>query len=103
MLYPLVIILRELHLFSSLSGVVLIHTIFGMPILTLLFRNYFAGVPDELFKAARVDGAGFRRIFFQILLPMSLSIFVVAIILQVTGIWNNFCSVSSMQVQPIFP
>jgi len=90
MLYPLVIILRELHLFSSLSGVVLIHTIFGMPILTLLFRNYFAGVPDELFKAARVDGAGFWRIFFQIMLPMSLPIFVVAIILQVTGIWNDF-------------
>ena len=90
MLYPLVIILRELHLFSSLSGVVLIHTIFGMPILTLLFRNYFSGVPDELFKAARVDGAGFWRIFFQIMLPMSLPIFVVAIILQVTGIWNDY-------------
>jgi len=90
MLYPLVIILRELNLFSSLSGVVLIHTIFGMPILTLLFRNYFAGVPDELFKAARVDGAGFWRIFVQIMLPMSLPIFVVAIILQVTGIWNDF-------------
>lgn len=90
MLYPLVIILRELGLFSSLSGVVLIHTIFGMPILTLLFRNYFAGVPDELFKAARVDGAGFWRIFIQIMMPMSLPIFVVAIILQVTGIWNDF-------------
>ncbi len=90
MLYPLVIILRELGLFSSLGGVVLIHTIFGMPILTLLFRNYFAGVPEELFKAARVDGAGFWRIFIQIMLPMSLPIFVVAIILQVTGIWNDF-------------
>lgn len=90
MLYPLVIILRELGLFSSLGGVVLIHTIFGMPILTLLFRNYFAGVPEELFKAARVDGAGFWRIFVQIMLPMSLPIFVVAIILQVTGIWNDF-------------
>jgi len=90
MLYPLVIILRELNLFSSLGGVVLIHTIFGMPILTLLFRNYFASVPEELFKAARVDGAGFWRIFIQIMLPMSLPIFVVAIILQVTGIWNDF-------------
>ncbi len=90
MLYPLVIILRELGLFSSLGGVVLIHCIFGMPILTLLFRNYFASVPEELFKAARVDGAGFWRIFAQIMLPMSLPIFVVAIILQVTGIWNDF-------------
>ena len=66
------------------------HTIFGMPILTLLFRNYFASLPVELFKAARVDGAGFWRIFFHIMLPMSLPIFVVAIILQVTGIWNDF-------------
>jgi len=90
MLYPLVIILRELGLFSSLSGIVLIHTMFGMPILTLLFRNYFSSVPEELFKAARVDGAGYWRIYFEIMLPMSLPIFVVAIILQVTGIWNDF-------------
>lgn len=90
MLYPIVIILRELGLFASLGGVVLVHTIFGMPILTLLFRNYFASVPEELFKAARVDGAGFWGIFFKIMLPMSLPIFVVAIILQVTGIWNDF-------------
>lgn len=90
MLYPLVILTRELGIFGTLTGVVFIHTIFGMPILTLLFRNYFAGLPPELFKAARVDGAGFWRIFFQIMLPMSLPIFVVAIILQVTGIWNDF-------------
>ncbi|OED36465.1 sugar ABC transporter permease [Chromatiales bacterium (ex Bugula neritina AB1)] len=90
LIYPLVIILRELGLFSTLGGVILVHTIFGMPILTLLFRNYFASVPAELFKAARVDGAGFWRIFVQIMLPMSLPIFVVAIILQVTGIWNDF-------------
>ena len=90
MIYQLVIILRELHLFSTLWAVIIVHTIFGMPILTLLFRNYFASVPVELFKAARVDGAGFWRIFVQIMLPMSLPIFVVAIILQVTGIWNDF-------------
>jgi glucose/mannose transport system permease protein len=90
LLYPLVIITRELGIFGTLTGVVFIHTIFGMPILTLLFRNYFAGLPPELFKAARVDGAGFWRIFFQIMVPMSLPIFVVAIILQVTGIWNDF-------------
>jgi glucose/mannose transport system permease protein len=90
MLYPLVIILRELKMFSTLQGVILIHTVFGMPILTLLFRNYFASLPPELFKAARVDGAGFWRIFFQIMVPMSLPIFVVAMILQITGIWNDF-------------
>ncbi|WP_417409151.1 carbohydrate ABC transporter permease [Hoeflea sp.] len=90
MIYPIVILLREMGLYGSLTGLVLVHTVFGMPILTLLFRNYFTSVPEELFKAARVDGAGFWGIYFKIMLPMSLPIFVVAIILQVTGIWNDF-------------
>ena len=90
MLYPIVILLREMGLYGKLPGLVLVHTVFGMPILTLLFRNYFTSIPDDLFKAARVDGAGFWSIFFRIMLPMSLPIFVVAIILQVTGIWNDF-------------
>jgi glucose/mannose transport system permease protein len=87
MLYPIVIILREM---GSLGGLVLVHMIFGMPINTLLFRNYFSSIPQELFKAARVDGAGFWAIFFKIMLPMSLPIFVVSMIIQVTGIWNDF-------------
>jgi glucose/mannose transport system permease protein len=90
MLYPIVIMLREIKLMGSIWGLVLVHTVFGMPILTLLFRNYFTSIPEELFKAARVDGAGFWGIYFKIMLPMSLPIFVVAIILQVTGIWNDF-------------
>jgi glucose/mannose transport system permease protein len=90
MLYPIVILLREMGIYGTLWGLILVHTIFGMPILTLLFRNYFSSIPEELFKAARVDGAGFWRIYFQIMLPMSLPIFVVALILQVTGIWNDF-------------
>ncbi|AYD01011.1 carbohydrate ABC transporter permease [Neorhizobium sp. NCHU2750] len=90
MIYPIVIILREIGIYGSLTGLVVVHTIFGMPILTLLFRNYFAGLPEELFKAARIDGAGFWQIYGRIMLPMSLPIFVVAIIIQVTGIWNDF-------------
>ena len=90
MIYPIVIILRDIGVYGTLTGLVIVHTIFGMPILTLLFRNYFVSVPDEIFKAARIDGAGFWGIFFRIMLPMSLPIFVVAIILQVTGIWNDF-------------
>ncbi len=96
MIYPIVIILREtggflgVQLMGTIWGLVIVHTIFGMPILTLLFRNYFSSVPEELFKAARVDGAGFWGIYFKIMLPMSLPIFVVAMILQVTGIWNDF-------------
>lgn len=90
MIYPLVILLREIKLMGSIWGLVLVHSIFGMPILTLLFRNYFTSLPEELFKAARVDGAGFWGIYLRVMLPMSVPIFVVALILQVTGIWNDF-------------
>jgi glucose/mannose transport system permease protein len=96
MLYPIVLVLKNVgdffgfQLYGTLGGLVIVHTIFGMPILTLLFRNYFAALPEELFKAARVDGARFWGIFFKIMLPMALPIFVVAMILQVTGIWNDF-------------
>lgn len=90
MIYPIVIVLRELGIYGTLTGLVVVHTIFGMPILTLLFRNYFTSLPEELFKAARIDGAGFWQIYLRIMLPMSLPIFVVAMILQITGIWNDF-------------
>lgn len=90
MIYPIVIVLRELGIYGTLTGLVIVHTIFGMPILTLLFRNYFTSLPEELFKAARIDGAGFWQIYLRIMLPMSLPIFVVAMILQITGIWNDF-------------
>ncbi len=90
MLYPLVRSLATVELYGTLTGIVLIHTAFGMPVMTLLFRNYYASVPIELFKAARIDGGGFWRIFFQLMLPMSLPIIAVAVIMQLTNIWNDF-------------
>lgn len=90
MMYPLVRAFATVGLFGSLPGIVLIHICFGMPVMTLLFRNYYAGLPAELFKAARIDGGGFWRIFFQLMLPMSVPITIVAVIMQVTGIWNDF-------------
>jgi glucose/mannose transport system permease protein len=89
-IYPIVRIFSLFALNNSLAGIVIVHTIFGLPTMTLIFRNHFAALPLELFKAARVDGAGFWRIFGQIMLPMAVPIVVVAIILQVTGIWNDF-------------
>ncbi|TIU82424.1 MAG: carbohydrate ABC transporter permease, partial [Mesorhizobium sp.] len=74
MIYPIVIILREIGIYGTLTGLVIVHSIFGMPILTLLFRNYFTSMPEELFRAARVDGAGFWGIYLRIMLPMSLPI-----------------------------
>ena len=90
MIYPLVRLLAALGMFGSLPGIVLVHLIFGMPVLTLLFRNYYAGVPHELFQAARIDGGGFWRIFVQVMLPLSTPILVVAAIMQVTGVWNDY-------------
>ena len=90
MIYPLVRVTGALGLFGSLSGIVLVHIIFAMPVMTLLFRNYYAGVPHELFQAARIDGGGFFRIFVHVMLPMSLPIIVVAAIMQITGVWNDY-------------
>ena len=90
MIYPMVRSLAMLGLFGTLPGIILIHTVFGMPVMTLLDRNYYASVPNELFKAARIDGGGFWRIFFQLMLPMSLPIIAVAVIMQLTAIWNDF-------------
>ncbi|MBE0550093.1 MAG: carbohydrate ABC transporter permease [Rubrivivax sp.] len=90
MIYPLVKLLAALGLFSSLPGIVAVHTVFSMPVMTLLFRNHFLAVPVELFKAARVDGAGFWRIFGQLMLPLATPMIVVAAIMQLTGVWNDY-------------
>jgi glucose/mannose transport system permease protein len=90
MIYPLVRATAVMHLFGSLPGIVLVHVIFSMPVMTLLFRNYYASLPVELVHAARVDGAGFLATFRSVILPMSPPIIVVASILQVTGVWNDY-------------
>lgn len=90
MIYPLVKVMAAVGLYSSLPGIVAVHLIFSMPVMTLLFRNYYSAIPPELFKAARIDGGGFWRIFVQLMLPMSTPIIVVAAIMQVTGVWNDY-------------
>ncbi|WP_428510840.1 carbohydrate ABC transporter permease [Roseateles sp.] len=90
MIYPLVKVMAAVGLYSSLPGIVAVHLIFSMPVMTLLFRNYYSAIPQELFKAARIDGGGFWRIFVQLMLPMSTPIIVVAAIMQVTGVWNDY-------------
>jgi glucose/mannose transport system permease protein len=89
-LAPLAQTLRITGLFGSIEGLVLIHAIYGIPITTMLFRNFFLSVPDDLIKAARIDGAGFFWILFRVVLPMSPSVIVVAAIIQFTGIWNDY-------------
>ena len=89
-LIPWVVVLRDLSLMNTIAGLILIHTIQGMSFTTLFCRNYYVGIPQDLLKAARIDGAGFFRIFWRIILPLSPPILIVTVIFQFTGIWNEF-------------
>ena len=89
-LLPMSQVLGWLGLASSVWGLILVHVIAGLPSTTLFFRNYYAGLPDELIKAALLDGASFWQIFRRIVLPLSTPILVVTLIWQFTQIWNDF-------------
>lgn len=89
-LLPMSQVLGWFGLSSSVWGLVIVHVIAGLASTTLFFRNYYVGLPDELIKAAMLDGAGFWRIFFRIVLPLSTPIVVVVLIWQFTAIWNDF-------------
>ena len=89
-LIPLVNLLQQVHLYDSLAGLAITHIAYGIPITTLIFRNYYASIPGELVEAARVDGAGIVSIYRRIILPLSIPGFVVVGIWQFTNIWNEF-------------
>jgi glucose/mannose transport system permease protein len=89
-LLPMSQVLGWLGIASSLWGLILVHVIAGIPSTTLFFRNYYVGLPDELIKAAMLDGASFWQIFWRIVLPLSTPILVVTLIWQFTNIWNDF-------------
>jgi glucose/mannose transport system permease protein len=89
-LIPMARTLGLLGLAGSIPGLVLVHVAYGICFTTLFFRNYFVSLPDELTKAAMVDGAGFFRIFWSVILPTSIPIIVVSCIWQFTQIWNDF-------------
>jgi len=89
-MFPLIKITAGLGVFGTTFGVAIVHAALAMPILTLIFTNYFRGIPSELIAAAMIDSGSFWKIFFQIVLPMSGNILIVVLILQVTSIWNDF-------------
>ena len=89
-LIPLAITLRELNIYGTTAGLILIHTVYGIPLTTMLFRNFYVALPDELVRAAIMDGAGFFKIFFSVILPLSPAIAIVAVILVFSGIYNDF-------------
>ncbi len=89
-LIPLFEFMRDMQLYGGIPGLIIIHTIYGLPITTLIFRNFYIEIPDEMLEAAAIDGAGFWDIYTQIVFPLSVSGFVVVIIWQFTQIWNEF-------------
>ncbi len=103
-LLPMARSLGILGLAGSIPGLIFVHVIYGIGFTTLFFRNYYVTIPAELTKAAKVDGAGFFRIFWSIFLPLSLPIVVVTVIWQFTNIWNDFLfgvSFSQAGTQPV--
>jgi glucose/mannose transport system permease protein len=89
-LIPLVRVLQNLHLYGTRGGLIFVHVVYGIPITTLIFRNYYAAIPDELIEASKIDGAGILSIYALILFPLSLPGFVVVMIWQFTSVWNDF-------------
>jgi glucose/mannose transport system permease protein len=103
-LLPWTFVLRDIGLINTLTGLVMIHTIQGLSFTTLFCRNYYIAIPHELIRAARIDGAGFFRIFWRIVLPLSLPILMVTVIWQFTHIWNEFLygvTFTTGQQQPV--
>jgi glucose/mannose transport system permease protein len=87
---PLIILSSGLKVYGTIWGIAIVHAALSMPILTLIFRNYYKGIPQEIMSAALMDSGSFWAIFVQIILPMSGNIMIVVLILQITSIWNDF-------------
>jgi glucose/mannose transport system permease protein len=103
-LLPMAMTLGTMGIAGTIPGLIFVHVVYGLGFTTLFFRNYYVTIPVELTKAAKVDGAGFFRIFWSIFLPLSLPIIVVTVIWQFTQIWNDFLfgvSFSQAGTQPV--
>jgi glucose/mannose transport system permease protein len=87
---PLVQLMQALQVPSGVPSLILLHVVYGLPITTLIFRNYYAQVPHELIEAARVDGAGVLRTYAYVVLPISVPAFVVVLMWQFTSAWNDY-------------
>jgi glucose/mannose transport system permease protein len=99
-LIPLLTTLQLAKLYNSLAGLALTHIIYGLPITTLIFRNFYAAIPNELLDAAKVDGGGFWSIYRRVILPLSAPAFVVVGIWQFTSIWNEFLFAVTLTSSP---
>ncbi|TCP31754.1 carbohydrate ABC transporter membrane protein 2 (CUT1 family) [Scopulibacillus darangshiensis] len=103
-LIPLIQFLRSIGLYNSIPGLIFVHVVYGIPVTTLMFRNFYANIPDSLLESAQMDGAGFLKIYRHIIMPLSITGFVVVAIWQFTNIWNEFLfavTITTTDQQPI--
>jgi glucose/mannose transport system permease protein len=103
-LIPLFDFMRSVGLYGGVVGLIIIHTVYGLPITTLIFRNFYVDIPDEMLEAAGSDGADFFGIYWQVVFPLSIPGFVVVVIWQFTQIWNEFLfavTMTNTDSQPI--
>ncbi|HOA36562.1 MAG TPA: carbohydrate ABC transporter permease [Bacillota bacterium] len=89
-LIPLVQFMSRVRLYNTHAGLILTHVAYGLPICTLIFTNHYATIPEDLLEVARIDGCGVWKIYTRIMLPLSISAFVVTLIWQFTSVWNDF-------------
>ncbi|MCB9438170.1 MAG: carbohydrate ABC transporter permease [Anaerolineales bacterium] len=99
-LIPLFDFMRQINLFNDLKGLILIHVVYGLPITTLIFRNFYVNIPDEVLESASIDGANFFGIYWHIVLRLSAPAFVVVVIWQFTQIWNEFLFAVTITQRP---
>nr|WP_211748494.1 carbohydrate ABC transporter permease [Paenibacillus sp. Marseille-Q4541] len=103
-LIPLIQFMQEIKLYNTIPGLILVHVIYGLPISTLIFRNFYVSIPNEIMESAQIDGTGFFGIYRHIILPLSVTSFVVVGIWEFTNIWNEFLfavTLTTQSQQPI--
>lgn len=102
-LIPLLEVLQSIGLYNTIAGLAFVHIVYGIPITTLIFRNFYSAIPDDLIEAGKIDGSGYFGIFRHIILPLSISGFVVVGIWQFTNIWNEFLFGVTLTIPPHQP
>lgn len=103
-LIPMIQFIQSVGLYNTIPGLVLVHVVYGLPITTLMFRNFYANIPKAMIESAQIDGAGFLRVYRHIIFPLSITGFVVVAIWQFTNIWNEFLfavTITSPEQQPV--
>ena len=87
---PLFFILRSLGVLNTYQGLIVTYVSFALPFTVFFLFAFFKALPDEIYEAAELDGAGEWRTFFQVMLPMARPGLASVAIFNFLGLWNQF-------------